>query len=595
MQIFKPKRVFLVLFLSLIAAWSLKEAGTEFFLGGKTFSGRSFLGQVGILGVIFILVFGLFLLASNLWELFLVKYGDWLNRNLKLIGKQLFNQSQIYGWSFPVILGIVLLLVQVRIITFPYQLEYREGAIVLTTQALLRGINPYIVENNPLYINVYGLGLHLVAWPLAALLGNSLALHRTISAMFTFFQLILVMSVLRHEKTGWLFILLASGFMWIGQLDSTSPLARPDTMGEYLFLCSLFIPYLLGFRSSSIILGVALGIFGFYTKPYFILGVPILLTYLFLFVSKKKAVIAGVGAFAGLLISALMVNYLFEAYFFNTIFSHVADAIDSYPHLLEQIITFAQDYWSIFAVGLVAGGVFFQKANFQTTFSGLHLELRTFSDPLLPVQFNFFSYCLLIPVVLIYFSMGRHTGATQIYFYQLLTPFVLIIFFHWVETLDWQKGWIVLLVMINLFTHTVQNLKVDLNFTVSPDWAQLNQALSNHSNILNSPVSVSMLVANNQTIIDSGQTWYFWPMPASASLFYPDLGRLKQVENDFLNGIQADIAHQHYDLIMFDRRNQREISPEFVQKYYKLERVIDLYLPHTSQTWKIELWIPKVP
>ena len=595
MQIFKPKRVFLVLFLSLIAAWSLKEAGTAFFLGGKTFSGRSFLGQVGILGVIFILVFGLFLLASNLWELFLVEYGDWLNRNLKLIGRQLFNQTQIYGWSFPVILGIVLLLVQVRIITFPYQLEYREGAIVLTTQALLRGINPYIVENNPLYINVYGLGLHLVAWPLAALLGNSLALHRTISAMFTFFQLILVMSVLRHEKTGWLFILLASGFIWIGQLDSTSPLARPDTMGEYLFLCSLFIPYLSCFRSSSIILGVALGIFGFYTKPYFILGVPILLTYLFLFVSKKKAVIAGVGAFAGLLISALMVNYLFEAYFFNTIFSHVADAIDSYPHLLEQIITFAQDYWSIFAVGLVAGGVFFQKANFQTTFSGLHLELRTFSGPLLPLQFNFFCYCLLIPTGLIYFSMGRHTGATQIYFYQLLTPFVVIIFFRWVETLDWQKGWIVLLVMINLFTHTIQNLKVDLNFTVSPGWAQLNQALSGRSNILNSPVSVSMLVANNQTIVDSGQTWYFWPMPASASLFYPDLGRLKQVENDFLNGIQADIAHQHYDLIMFDRRNQREISPELVQKYYKLERVIDLYLPHTSQTWKIELWIPQSP
>ena len=149
------------------------------------------------------------------------------------------------------IIGLLLLAIQIKIITFPYQLELREGAIQLSTQALLKGINPYSLINNPIYINTYGILYNLVVLPFAGLFGNSLQLHRIINALFILGQLFLMAKVMRFQKTGWLAIFIALLFMWLGQIFLTSPLARPDIFGELLFLLTLFIPFIYKFNTPS--------------------------------------------------------------------------------------------------------------------------------------------------------------------------------------------------------------------------------------------------------------------------------------------------------------------------------------------------------
>ncbi len=42
----------------------------------------------------------------------------------------------IFGWSVIVLVGLALLVVHARIIFYPYQMEYREGAILVTNQAV---------------------------------------------------------------------------------------------------------------------------------------------------------------------------------------------------------------------------------------------------------------------------------------------------------------------------------------------------------------------------------------------------------------------------------------------------------------------------
>jgi hypothetical protein len=595
LQILKPKRLLFALFFSVSFSLEFKAVITLFLLGGKTFAGRSFFAQLWILALITLFTFLFFLCTFYVLGLLLAKYGNWLSQKLKLVGNQV-NQivlRKTYVWIFPILVGLIFMIVQIHLISFPYQLEYREGAVLLTTDGLLRGINPYTLENNPLYINVYGIVYNLFVSPFAFLFGNSLALHRIVSAAFTFCQVGLVILVLRQRKTSWVLAFVAGLFIWLGQLASTSPLARPDTLGEFLFLCSLFIPYFFGFSPVPVIAGLVFGIIGFYTKPYFILGIPILLCYIFLFVSKKKAILAGFGSLIGFLVTAFIVNLFFEAYFLNTIYSHIADAGDSLPYLVGQIITFTQNYWSILLVSAFALVGLIVKTDFHAIFQVLEIDIRELDQPFFTPKPNFFIYCLIIPALLIYFSMGRHTGATQIYFYQLLTPFMIIQFISWIDRMEWQKGLVVLLVMINLVTHSLQNLATDLDFSVKPGWSQLNQVLLNRSSVLNSPASVSILVVNNQSIVDSGQTWYYRKIPMNPTLFYPDLARWKQADGKFTNSIQDGISHKRYDLIMLDPINQYEISRDYVQTYYEQDGEIILEMPHTSEVWRIELWIPR--
>jgi hypothetical protein len=78
------------------------------------------------------------------------------------------------------------------IVTTPVPVEYREGAILLTTDYILKGLNPYSLANQPLSMNVYGLGFNLVVLPFAAIFGNTLAIHRAISIIWLFLAGILV-------------------------------------------------------------------------------------------------------------------------------------------------------------------------------------------------------------------------------------------------------------------------------------------------------------------------------------------------------------------------------------------------------------------
>jgi hypothetical protein len=66
----------------------------------------------------------------------------------------------------------------------PYPIEYREGAAQVVTQLLLRGENPFAPANQPLGMTNYGIVFSLAVWPLAALFGNTLLVHRLLTVLF---------------------------------------------------------------------------------------------------------------------------------------------------------------------------------------------------------------------------------------------------------------------------------------------------------------------------------------------------------------------------------------------------------------------------
>lgn len=82
------------------------------------------------------------------------------------------------------VVGAWVLLFGILTCLMPYPIEFREGAAPVMTQFLLRGMNPYVLGNQPLGMNHYGVLYSLLVWPLAALFGNTLLIHRIVSCLF---------------------------------------------------------------------------------------------------------------------------------------------------------------------------------------------------------------------------------------------------------------------------------------------------------------------------------------------------------------------------------------------------------------------------
>jgi hypothetical protein len=103
-----------------------------------------------------------------------------------------------------------LLVFQWSLLSNPFPNEYREGSILLTTQALLDGKNPYALAQQPEYTNVYGILYHLAVYPFAKLFGNGFPVHRSVSAAFILATCGVAVWIMRWMKTPWVINLGAS-------------------------------------------------------------------------------------------------------------------------------------------------------------------------------------------------------------------------------------------------------------------------------------------------------------------------------------------------------------------------------------------------
>jgi hypothetical protein len=502
------------------------------------------------------------------------------------------------------LIGLIILAVQIKIIVFPYQLELREGAIQLSTHALLNGINPYALANNPIYINGFGVLYNLLILPFAVLFGNSLQLHRLINALLILGQLLLMARVMRLQKTGWLSIFIAVLFMWVGQLFLASPTARPDTLGQFLFLLTLFIPLIYKFNTPYLLISVFLGILSFYTKAYFFLGVIIVASYLFFFISKRKAMLYAAITGVFLLISILVINIYLETYFVNTLFNLFTGRFSgNYTHLLKQTIKFIQDYWGLLLIGI---GVVLKIINITwiSIFIKTKINFKNIDSPLLSFNMDFLLYTLIITSSLVFFLLGTNSGTFQTYFYHLITPFFVMLMLIFIDKRKEYRNWFMLLSVLTLLTQTYQNLKPDFLPFENPDWLKLEARISKAKLVLNSPLDVSILIEQGKPVAMSGFTQYFFLYPSKSFFQSMDIEKMKAEGMLYVSQIASKIRNKEYDFLetiqnenyeiflIGSRLNPLQSDPSFISDYYHLVETLTLPMPHSFEEWKIGIWEP---
>lgn len=494
------------------------------------------------------------------------------------------------GWAAILLAGLALLVVNIRIVAFPYQMEYREGAIVLTTQAFLKGINPWALQNNPVYINVYGFVYNFVVLPFALIFGNLIWVHRMISFLGILGQMAILGLVMHKRGIEKIWIAAAALFLWLGQIFYTTPLARPDTLGQLFFLLTIFLPILEDYSPRSLIWSAVCGLLGFFTKPYYILGLPFVACYSFLFVSKKKAVIyagAALGVLAG---AVLLVNRVWEAYFLNVVYSHIADTNSIFCYMVQQTGKFLRDYWALLILCLLP---------FAGWLLGDTGDLRRLQPDLKHADTGFFQASvdpnllyLLISAALIFFSLGRHNGTIQAYYYQLLTPFLVILVFEAIQKRAWLRNFAILLVAVNLLSQGAENLKPDFTPYDTSAWQKLSTYLDQSKRVLNPPETSYELIRRGIPVENSGQTDYFFPIPATPTPFYPNLSAIHQTADNFNRNEQKMLEQKQFDLYLADDYNHAYLKNEQIAHNYQKIDTITLDMPHVNQKWVMDIMTP---
>jgi hypothetical protein len=488
-----------------------------------------------------------------------------------------------------IVLAVYVLAWAARVVQWDWPLEYRENAILFTTDLMVKGENPYALEHRPLCVNAYGIGYHWAVYPAARIFGASFLVHRIMSCLFIVAGCALLVWVLRREQVSWPFSLLA-GLTWFIQLgQGLSIIARPDSFGTFLFLASLVVPHVFRFSRRSLVLSAACSLLGFLTKPYFILGIPLVALYLFLFEGKRKGILFGLASFAALAATIFLINAAYECYFTETFFISLNANNPSWAHLRAVGQKFLK-LMAGFLVLLAWRAVIALRQ--RAAPNGPWLNIAPFTSPLLARKIDLPVLALLCNAVIMVLFMGRHRGNEILYYDQLLTPFVLWIAMR-AAAGPLKSAWLAMLVIVvNLCYWSGQ-----IPPMVRPpelEWRALDKVLTFGKSVYHAPTLAQLVRQQGKTVYDAGMTEY--GNAATTRNFTRIAPAYRRRVETFLNDVRQKVERQQFDLIavtpgltpMLPMRELREAYA--VQGWMSVPLLFNAF---PLDTYPVEVWIPK--
>lgn len=504
-----------------------------------------------------------------------------------------------------IVLFIKLSFLHFKLVVNSFPNEYREGAIILNTHLIVTGGNPYDLANQPVYTNVYGISYHLIVYPFAKLFGTTLPVHRAVSAFFVLASCFVLFLAMRWIKVS-LFLSLAATIIFYGHLlFFITPLARPDSLGLFLFLCSILIPWRYNFSLLSLIISILFAILGFLTKPYFVLALPYLTFYIFMFKSKLEGIKYGILSSFFLLVTVIILNNLFECYFNNTFFIHVNVAGSDGNYAIKQLLNYVKYnlgiililLWFVLNYIVTVLNLNITEVNFKIIKSKLRLtfNLFNFNKPLIKLNIDLITFCFLVSLFLFYFKLGKHPGSYLVYIHHLISPFIIILVSKLLKYKRKLNIMFLILILINLFIISSSDFLPKPEYSLK-EWNNISALISRYQNILNSPAIVSILLEQGKTVYDSGQSEYF-VFGGERKSFLEILGvqneKVKKRNEQFLQNVKKSVVLKEYDLIILTKGNSPFISEDLIKKYYQYQETISAPMPLTFENFELDIWKPQ--
>lgn len=481
-------------------------------------------------------------------------------------------------------------------ISIPYPIELREGASQVMTRFFLSGSNPFVLQNQPLAMNNYGLGYNLVVAPFAALLGNTLLVHRSVTFGFILLSAVTGFFAIHKLKRNIALGLAYAAFIMIGLINRGGIGAFPSAMGVFLFMMTVFIPFFKGFTPISLLLSSLFSIAAFYSKAYFVLGFGVVASYLFLFVSKKTGLLYSLYFFLFFVVSFFVVRFAFPLYFIDTIIGNISNTSRSAAHMYSQM----KQLWLYFFPILLSSSLVLlsTKGHALTGAMDQPFNIQKWESPLINVSLDYFLYASVCSLLAFIFLLGPHIGSYLSYAYQLIIPVFFCWFFLNFNPQRKMGFLIVVLIVFNLFFWQKSVLPPQmLEQKASKEWSSLYSYIQPSANILNSSVITSAMIDSGLSPIDSGQTVYYYfvkPYPDSP-LFGISYAALRSDGFEYIKFIDNSLAKQKFDLIFTTlEKGGTFYHMGLVEKFYMPITEIKVEMPQTDQQWTILIWKPIV-
>ena len=488
---------------------------------------------------------------------------------------------KLFGLTILVLSIIRLISYHWEVITNIYPNEYREGAMLMTTKLLLSGGNPYDPDLQPQYTNVYGILYPLVTAALAFFTKVDLPTHRLVSAIFILASCsIIYLIMLRSNVT--LFYRIGGVGIFYGHSIYSCSYAYPNGLGVFLLLLTVFIPWRYNYQRNSLIVSILAGILGFLVKPYFVLGVFYLATYLF-FTDRSKAIKYSFAAIISFAVVMAWMNWQFPVYINNCLLGHANIAGNSIPYMLQQLQTYALDNIWLIILGVIVSW------NQRSTIFNTKIK-----------SIGLINTCLIVSLLLFVTKLGLHEGAWISYLHHLVSPFAIVslftVFSRQSTVLVDRKKYNVVSYMLIIFAMIQLRSSMflpDILPESYQNWVAIDKIITSHKQVLSTPIVASILLGQNKPVWDNGESEYF-----IYGVKHDNYLKFKQHYEQYRQKIKDRLAGKEFDLVITNNKMNSDafIDLRTLSEFYNKDKNLQLLFPFGKKTWRgwdVSLYTPK--
>ncbi len=489
-----------------------------------------------------------------------------------------------------------LLVYHASLLNYPYQLEYRENSMLVITDAFMNLINPFKLENSPELSNQYGYVYNFFAVISSNFFGVTFLSHRLVSGAAIIISTIVGMRLV-FQITKSIILTLSSGvIIYSSILYSFTSISRPDALGFLFFVLSIYFAWVNNFTKKGLIISILFGILAFYTKVYFVIAVPIILSFTFFFISKKRGFVFSLLFFITFVVTGVLTDLVFPTYFREILLN--IPIVKSEAQFFLELNFFYLDYRYLIFLWSFLVAMFWLKilsSHVQHNRRLVQKGMLAFIKEQLVLDKNvlFFNYCLLICSLATLMMIG-HMGMIRTYIkhlviFPLILSCVSLMFTHKKNSLNFL--FVFLLIGFVLASNNLKDpfLKPISASYQSQEWESFAHLLQGKESVYSSsPLGGSLLLEQGFTVYNSGLSEYF-SYGLNNDIFIKKFlsPSDEMVENKYANYQQVlreKISRKGFDLII----SNSAVPPS---NEYKLVNSITITTPsHIPQKNTVYFW-----
>ena len=487
-------------------------------------------------------------------------------------------------------------------INYPYQLEYREGAVLAVTDLYVKKENPYDLKFQPQHTYNYGFLYPLTTSVFAGFFGNNLAIHRWVSYACILITCLLLFLSLAYIRTNIVLSFTAALILHQSLIyNGLTSIARPEGLGILLYVTGILLVWRFKFSAMSLVACAIASVLGYLTKPYDSFAIPAIFLYLLFFISKKKAMMFAVISFLSIITMMFVVNRSYETFFNNTLFVHANYSDFNVSYMISQVLVYVKVNIVILIIFFLSaailisgysdsqkGNIFFVK-NYWLRFK--RAGFFKWNEPIFKTDADMlFGFVMILSVIIFVFYLGGNTGSDNAaYLFHLSSPFLILTVFQLAKNV---RGYAfnIMLVLLLIFTLGFQFKPKSFTYNKQIEKSmKIEDVISGKENILNSAETVSIILNQNKKLYNSGHTEYFQYGSSELSRFLGMSGNTAMRNTEYKNEISNKITLREFDLVLISETVSsfaQFIDKSNLIKHYEISDTL------SGPLSKIEVWLP---